>query len=294
MNPQGSGDQLKQAPWHFLSIDEYRFVVKHFVSPNAHEMLISDLASMWHEQLLVEDVMLRNSELNPDIETSKKIILNHIEQLITREDCRKMMTVQCCNENELKIKSQSSLSTLTFNWEFHLTSVSRSMFAEHLTKPFFGIVAEMSRKHELMVQILKNKDAQIEDYKAEGIVLQRRYRYDQPFDELQFMSNRFNSEEFENLVYKPEENACCSSIQKLYTEVMKHQCQPKLEAPVTAVDEKTSNQSMSTNTISTTTTSNNNFVTDEKDEEIERRRVLEQKLLEEKQKKERKTKKLKL
>lgn len=295
MNNGERQEELVQVPWHFLNLGGRSLAVKYFASANAYDILISDLIFMWREQLNGEDVVIRNNKMNPDIETSPKIILNHLKQLLTKSECTKLLTVFCCNEDELKLKSQSNLSSLTFNWEFHLTSVTSYMFAEQLTKPFITIAAELFRRCRQMAQILKNKDAQIEDYKAEGITLQRRHKDDQPFDEMQFTSNMVKSQEFANMVHEPEETAFNEDIKKLYMEIVNLKCQHKPEKRGRSVITKISGDTTTADdTLSTTVSSSTNSLTVEKDEEIERRRVLEQKLSEEKSKKDKKTKKLKL
>jgi len=295
MNIRDNASRLAELPWQFLVLQTHRFAMKCLVSYSSYDILVTDSVSMWRETLNGELIISRNNNLNPNIETSPSRLLHHLEDILGKRDKESTLVVEICNENELKIISQSSMSGYGFRWEFHLKPVASTTFAEQLTKPLIVMVAELSRRQQELINIIQNKDAQIDDYKAEGVRLSRRHNDDKPFEKSQFLNEMAQAKEFVDLVAHPEDVTFSSNMQEMYKEIAKQifktsanpikqdnetgtvpecECEEDKESPAKEITPA--------------------LPASDKDLEMERRNMLKLKLEEDKLKKENKKKKRKL
>lgn len=290
MNGQPVSDSLKSMPWQYVEIDGRDFLIKFLATTSFYEVLISDFVSMWNESVDEEQLISRNNILNPDIEISSSRLIHQIQHMIfNRDGTATSLKLKNLNEDTLEITAQISRSSLILNWKLELSRASYTVFAEQLTWPLVTMVAELSRRQQHLTDIIKNKDLQIEDYKAEGIKLMRRYTADEPFDEEAFTTDMILSKEFDNLVKKPCETAFGNNVKALYTAVMK-QKMDTLSNDALKVTRNTAEKCPNT----VVTVRSHALPDSDKDLELTRRLELEKNIANEKMKNEREKKRKKL
>ncbi|XP_046675722.1 uncharacterized protein LOC124364363 [Homalodisca vitripennis] len=77
---------------------------------------------------------------------------------------------------------QTNLEGPKFRIKFFLKPGSHSEFYEEVTRPLLTVVAEMERRHHLLVEAIKGKDLEILEYKLEGGQISRKAVETTPFD----------------------------------------------------------------------------------------------------------------
>uniref|UniRef100_A0A1B6FZR2 Non-homologous end-joining factor 1 n=1 Tax=Cuerna arida TaxID=1464854 RepID=A0A1B6FZR2_9HEMI len=167
--------------WNKINIDEKEFLLKHITVGSAHKICITDLVQLWYEDVQEEQLLCRCKELNKLVEASDDVFHGYILSLLESEAddiVRSSTTADDCKTLML----QTNLDGLKFRIKFFLKPGSSSEFYEEVTRPLLTVVAEMERRHQLLVEAIKGKDLEILEYKLEGGQISRKAVETTPFD----------------------------------------------------------------------------------------------------------------
>lgn len=74
---------------------------------------------------------------------------------------------------DLTINMESKLAGVPFKWTFELKLLDVNAIKEHLLVPLMYNCAEYQLRENELLKIIQNKDKEIDDYKSQGIKLNR-------------------------------------------------------------------------------------------------------------------------
>ncbi|GFR62783.1 non-homologous end-joining factor 1 [Elysia marginata] len=216
---------LSVCPWKPLPVTKVdsntsssRFLVKSKFSSDVYEFLITDMVHFWYEKLGGLALKRRVTELNPSIEAPMSKVLDQISQNLESPGKETQLSVST-SEDEAELKIESLLAGMPFLYSFKADRAPETMTRDHLTVPLMAMVGELYRQRQELSKLLAAKDRQIEDYKAQGARVSRKYLETAPFDEVAFQSSMITSKGFEEEIKTFGEKAFTSSGQELYREI---------------------------------------------------------------------------
>ncbi|XP_013395283.1 non-homologous end-joining factor 1 isoform X2 [Lingula anatina] len=146
-------------------------------------------------------------KLNPNMEAPVETLLEHIRTSMEDDKegtkyaisfVRPLFSMGDGDGSKVLLTLSGLLEGVPFVWKFHLQSAHRDLFYDHMTKSLLTMVTELMRRQEELVQVIKSKDKEIEDYKTQGVRTSRKHIETAPFDETAFLNNMVNSQGFED------------------------------------------------------------------------------------------------
>lgn len=186
-----------------------------------YEVLFSDFTNVWHEHLEGCDIEQRSKEVNPSLEIDLSKLLVHIHHCITECNNENVYDVQLASDLQLSLTVMSKLSGLPFCWNFLANPVSLDMIRHHLTEPLMAMVCELNWQKQELITLLKNKDREIVDLKAQGISVSRKKLETVTFDESSFSHSALQSDNLQSCIQNAASSVCSTDGQLLYNEIMK-------------------------------------------------------------------------
>ncbi len=76
-----------------------------------------------------------------------------------------------------------------FNWLFEFSAVDSIQIRDHILVPLFFNMAELQQRENDLVEIVKQKDKEIDDYRSQGCTLTRGYLSTSFFETKNFEEN---------------------------------------------------------------------------------------------------------
>lgn len=73
-----------------------------------------------------------------------------------------------------ELRMQSKLSNVKFNWIFELEQLDSKLIRDHVVFPLIFNSTEYQLREQELLKVIRAKDKEIEDYKAQGVKLSRR------------------------------------------------------------------------------------------------------------------------
>ncbi|XP_033098033.1 non-homologous end-joining factor 1-like isoform X2 [Anneissia japonica] len=223
---------MKYQVWSSCKIDETPVLLKTFFTSTAYEIAIYDFKQLWFECCDEATFSKRVKELNPNIEAPSTTLLQHIQDNLTKESVTLKIVYSKNDEEKNSIKEQPKMTInwssqliggVPFTWQYYLVPADNQQVCSHLITPLMTMVGEMSRRESDLMKLLSKKDAEIEDYKAAGGKVSRKYLRTVPFDEKAFRKEMITSKGFEQQVLTGGLSAFAGSAGDLYKEVqIKH------------------------------------------------------------------------
>ncbi|XP_015434026.1 PREDICTED: non-homologous end-joining factor 1-like [Dufourea novaeangliae] len=171
------------------------------------EVFLTNFIEIWMEILTTEIIMKRCKEMNPLLSDNalnyKDIVMNILSNIPEHID---KVSVE-----QIKLRTKIEGGSLRFS--LNLSKGTCQDFWEIITKPLCVSSMEMIRQQKILVDLIKKKDEEIAEYRAEGVELIRRNTMTEPFREEQLKTvipvfnliectNMF--QKIENLYNKPE------------------------------------------------------------------------------------------
>lgn len=217
-------DEIKHISWTPFSVDGKQYFVKYLFSEKSYCLMILDLVHLYLEEMDESEIQQRCENLNPGIEMPLERMIKQIKNSL--EDClkpggpcniRNMITVSKQSHQHLEIKVVFCVAEVMFVWFFTLNSMGSSCVSSHLLMPLIGMCTELKRRHRELIQVIKHKDEEIEDYKMNGAKVTRKRLETKPFVESDFVADMDRSKYFlESL----KESAETALTDRLYSAVV--------------------------------------------------------------------------
>ncbi|XP_038646054.1 non-homologous end-joining factor 1 isoform X2 [Scyliorhinus canicula] len=187
-----ASDLLSQ-PWISVCIGDSRFLLKASFSDTAYKLMLSDLDSVWWEEMNSDGLKQRAQELNKRLKASVSAFCRNLREAVgplMRDGSGDHLSGFECERarNLLRISLRSELSGVPFYWIFHCTEAPLSMVSRHMICPLLNMMRALHRQTQDLMLLLERKDAEILDYKENGATLSR--------DRLE--TKTFNQEEFKD------------------------------------------------------------------------------------------------
>lgn len=154
--------------WENIKIGDASYMISIAKNNGSFEIYLTNLVELWTEVLTRDSILQKLRKLNallniemldPDEVVMK--LLNNISEHITEA------TVE-----EMKLRTKIGGGFLKFH--LNLAKASPQKFYEVVTKPLCFSSAELLRQREILIDVIKKKDEEIAEYKAEGAELIRK------------------------------------------------------------------------------------------------------------------------
>lgn len=174
------------------------FIIK-FDTDSSQTCWLSDFTTLWSESIDTKEKLLeRFSAENP------LVVLDEIEDQILKT----LSSLPKKSENVQIIKGENDaitfklkyllMETIPLKFYWQLKKCDPKEFFENITKSLFHQLFELQGSQDELVEIIKTKDLEIEQYKLDGAQLMRKQFMTKPFDMDAHMKRfcTWNSNEF--------------------------------------------------------------------------------------------------
>ncbi|PIK55532.1 putative non-homologous end-joining factor 1 [Apostichopus japonicus] len=213
---------LKSSPWIPLPVSENQFWLKSHFQSDSMAISIFDGVHVWSESNTVEDVSAKTKLYNPNVEAPVSKVLQHLKECLQFNSTKGQLQVHPKDgDRKLLLEVTSNLrGGVPFKWKFETEKKTEETISEEITFPLLCMVSELIQREKALVSLLKRKDAEIDDMRAGGAKVSRKYLETVPFNHKGFQQERVQSKSFEELVKKRGQNCFDTEGQTLYKEVM--------------------------------------------------------------------------
>nr|XP_031833741.1 uncharacterized protein LOC116427479 [Nomia melanderi]XP_031833742.1 uncharacterized protein LOC116427479 [Nomia melanderi]XP_031833743.1 uncharacterized protein LOC116427479 [Nomia melanderi] len=180
MSEKMIADQYKQErTWNDVKIDDKIYMISVTQKDDKLEVILTNLIEIWIEILTDEIIYKRCKDLNPLLNITalnyKNIvanILNNIQKYIDKASVQ-----------QIKLRIQIDGGSMKF--VLNLSKGTPQDFWEMITKPLCLSSIEINRQYKILLDLVKKKDKEIAEYKAEGVELLRKNIETKVFNEEQ-------------------------------------------------------------------------------------------------------------
>ncbi|KAG1942221.1 non-homologous end-joining factor [Pimephales promelas] len=167
-------EALLALPWVPVNIAGSDLLAKAWFGDTQYRVLLSDLSSVWEEEMNADDIQSRAQARN---QGEDPISAAHV-------------ALERHGDN-LTVKLKSELAGLPFYWEFRCTTTPVAVVCRQLVRPLLAVSRVLQRQVEDLAVLLARKDAEIQDYRENGAVLSRARLQTEAFDVHQHRENFF-------------------------------------------------------------------------------------------------------
>lgn len=222
-----SPQRLLSCPWAPVDIGGSRFLCKSWFGATQYHVLLLDSDSLWEEQLQAPQIQTRAQELNRRLRASIESFFSHLVAVVTPcltgSGCGPDQVTVLRRDGHMTLRLKSELAGLPFYWEFHCRPAPVSMACVQLVRPLLVMSGALQRQRGLLVQLLRRKDAEIQDFRENGAQLTRERLQTEPFEEDAFRES-FMTQTFPLLMDEQEDTLSLDSdLQELYSAVVLRQ-----------------------------------------------------------------------
>lgn len=165
--------------WSDLKIGDDVFMISVLEKDDSFEVSLTNLVEIWMEALTRETFIKKCQKLNP--------LLN-----VDGIDCNKIMINLLNNVSKYivdasveQIKLHIDVEGDVVKFDFNLSKATPEHFWKVVTKPLCLSSIELKRQHKILLDLIKKKDDEIAEYKAEGAQLLRKHIETNAFNEEQ-------------------------------------------------------------------------------------------------------------
>lgn len=173
--------------WKPVKIDCKTFFMKYEKHVN-HKVYLSDVVHVWMEDLPSHNVATRCKEMNMFIEAEPEDLADHVYTLVDSDTESKEITINFDAKNCI-VNIKSQLAGVPFHYMFKMLEVDAETVCREVTVPLMILALQQQSHLSQLCDLLKAKDAEIEQYKLEGALLKKRKVQTEPFCEDYFMNN---------------------------------------------------------------------------------------------------------
>ncbi|XP_067314374.1 non-homologous end-joining factor 1 [Pseudorasbora parva] len=185
-------------PWVPVNIGGSDLLAKAWFGDTQYRVLLSDLKTVWEEEMNADDIQSRAQDLNKRLRAPTQAFFSHLcsvaRPCFSSQYDDPISAAQVALErhgDSLTVKLKSELAGLPFYWEFRCTTTPVAVVCRQLVRPLLAVSRVLQRQVEDLAALLARKDAEIQDYQENGAVLSRARLQTEPFDMHQFRENFF-------------------------------------------------------------------------------------------------------
>ncbi|XP_051753637.1 non-homologous end-joining factor 1 [Ctenopharyngodon idella] len=185
-------------PWMPVNIGGSDLLAKAWFGDTQYRILLSDLSTVWEEEMNADDIQSRAQDLNKRLRAPTQAFFSHLCSVarpsFSSQDDDQTSAAHVALErhgDNLTVKLKSELAGLPFYWEFRCTTTPVAVVCRQLVRPLLAVSRVLQRQVEDLAALLAQKDAEIQDYQENGAVLSRARLQTEPFDVHQYRENFF-------------------------------------------------------------------------------------------------------
>ncbi|XP_058808763.1 uncharacterized protein LOC131674238 [Phymastichus coffea] len=169
-----------------LIVDGNKYLIGACKTDEFLHILLTDLTDFYEEKLSKEDSMKRIEELNPllldcDIDEILDDLLVNIPKYTTS-----------CSLQYIELENQ--IEGGCFWFRVNLTKVNPQPFLDQYTENFYTCLSELYHRYNCLLDLVKKKDKEIDEYKTQGVKINKRSLVTDPFNEKFFETKLKNVE----------------------------------------------------------------------------------------------------
>ncbi|RZF46698.1 hypothetical protein LSTR_LSTR002561 [Laodelphax striatellus] len=238
--------------WKQFILNKKLYLLRNSNDNGRFQIFITDLLSLWTEDLSEEELLQRCKDMNPLHEASSEILIQRINELVELNSSEVKTTLTENKNEQLELGVSSYLKGVIFKIKFLLSLGSPEMFFKQMTSPLIRMVEELQERQNKLFDLLNKKDIEIDEYKMGGMKITRKNIETTPFCKEEFLKS-FSNEHVE----MPRKSICpitsfINNCNELYEECSKSietavETEEKIpeENLTTGLDSKTDKESTS-------------------------------------------------
>ncbi|XP_064419931.1 non-homologous end-joining factor 1 isoform X3 [Latimeria chalumnae] len=221
---------LLRQPWVSVHLGNSPFMVKVSLGDASYGFMISDLQSVWYEEVNSDVIKCRSQELNKRLRAPVSSFFRHLAELMhpLLDGGVQGSTAAFSWEkvdNRLLVHVKSELSGVPFHWHFNCCQATIPMVTHHLVRPLLRMSLALWRQQEELATLLEKKDKEILEYKENGASLSRGHLETAVFEKQKFEDMLLL--EVAEVCSGPEEEIFPHELHKLYVRMMHQEMQQK-------------------------------------------------------------------
>ncbi|XP_033338296.2 non-homologous end-joining factor 1 [Megalopta genalis] len=180
MTEEVTANQFTQErKWNEVNIGDNVYMISVTEKNNRIEVFLTNFIEIWMEILTDEVILKRCKDLNPllnvDALNYKDIVASILNNLHTYIDEASV--------EQIKLRIQIDRGSMKFI--LNLSKGTQQKLWEIITKPLCISFMELNRRHKIILDLIKKKDKEIAEYRAEGVELTRKNIQTEVFKEEQ-------------------------------------------------------------------------------------------------------------
>ncbi|XP_060775199.1 non-homologous end-joining factor 1 isoform X3 [Neoarius graeffei] len=213
---------LSALPWVPVNIDGSKLLTKAWFGDTEYRLLLSDLNSVWEEEMSTDSIERRAQVLNKRLRAPVRAFCTRLRSVVwpclSRQSDEESPAVRFLLKHEgdhLTVSLKSELGDVPLFWEFRCTPASVAVVCRELVCPFLSMTQVLHRHVGELTALLLKKDAEIQEYRENGAMLSRGRLQTEPFEEETYRRNfnqRLPKMLLDSLEFETE-------LQELYTSI---------------------------------------------------------------------------
>ncbi|XP_023661433.1 non-homologous end-joining factor 1 isoform X2 [Paramormyrops kingsleyae] len=218
-------------PWMPVRLGGIQLLAKSYFGDTKYQMLLSDMQSVWEEEVDADTIKERAQELNKRLRAPADAFFAHLRTVARPYLAGEPGAAVACSgdvpsisvvdlkPHRLTLRLKSELAGVPFYWEFRCSSSSVAVVCSQLVCPLLAVNSILQRQVAELAALLVRKDAEIQDYRESGAVLSRGRLQTEVFDELHYREN-FITQVLPKVCVQQENFGFNVTLQELYAAVM--------------------------------------------------------------------------
>uniref|UniRef100_A0A8C1D3Y0 Non-homologous end-joining factor 1 n=1 Tax=Cyprinus carpio carpio TaxID=630221 RepID=A0A8C1D3Y0_CYPCA len=189
---------MEADPWVPVNIGGSDLLAKAWFGDTQYRLLLSDLNTVWEEDMTAEDIQSRAQDLNKRLRAPTQAFFSHLcsvaQPCFSSQNDGQISAAHMILEqhgDNLTVKLKSELAGLPFCWEFRCTAAPVGVVCRQLVRPLLAVTRVLQRQVEDLAALLARKDVEIQDYQENGAVLSRARLQTEPFEVHKYRENFF-------------------------------------------------------------------------------------------------------
>jgi len=214
--------------------DNQRYLIKQYFNPDAaciagdailYEILLykEDDATIWSEKVNVERFQEKWREYNPKTEMKAALTSAQVQSALQeisgqQKQTRSKLMISTKDTEEVKLTLKSKFTGapgLPYLWTFVCTPCLQKHVQDLLVDPLFVIVHRLHSQREQLLDVIEQKEREIEDYREQGYVPSRKNIVTEPFTRNMFLGG----EDFAGV--SSSESLAISEVKEMYVDIMR-------------------------------------------------------------------------
>ncbi|XP_060775196.1 non-homologous end-joining factor 1 isoform X1 [Neoarius graeffei] len=187
---------LSALPWVPVNIDGSKLLTKAWFGDTEYRLLLSDLNSVWEEEMSTDSIERRAQVLNKRLRAPVRAFCTRLRSVVwpclSRQSDEESPAVRFLLKHEgdhLTVSLKSELGDVPLFWEFRCTPASVAVVCRELVCPFLSMTQVLHRHVGELTALLLKKDAEIQEYRENGAMLSRGRLQTEPFEEETYRRN---------------------------------------------------------------------------------------------------------